>query len=165
MCEKNQELSQEQKSERIRQLVKEWLKSGQRSLSEEIKNLLQNYDNPSILRKHILERYKHGSLSVHVHIFVDAIRLVSQDYCAICHFSADDIDMQTKTLEINCVSEDGGHVQSSVLIDVCEFRENPQGVQIAERLPTMIRLQGIDECVRTCGNPQQSFAFSNMNSC
>src|SRR5437868_1820053 len=73
------------RSDRIRQLTKEWLKSGQDSIPGELENLLQNIGDlqvmedgfvgevPFVNRKHlrversILKRYKLGTLALHLH--------------------------------------------------------------------------------------------------
>src|ERR1019366_5866062 len=59
------------RSDQIRQSVKEWLKTGDDLLPDELKDLRQHNFNPQRLQfvsRRIVERYKDGSLSLHFHI-------------------------------------------------------------------------------------------------
>jgi hypothetical protein len=39
-------------------------------------------------------------------------------------------------------------MERSVLVDVAELVENPEGVALVRRVPSVMRLQGRDDCLR-----------------
>jgi len=147
------------KAKRIRLLSEKWLKCGQKRIPDKLRDLLQYGERvPVPTSRRVLERYKRGALDMHIHIVWSTVKRLSNDCCAVCHSTADDVDMDTPSIKINRVSEDCREVQRPMFVDICEFRKNPQGMHIAERLPSLIRLQSFNACVCLKGNPVQSTA-------
>jgi len=162
-------------SDKIRQSVKEWLKTGDNRLPDELKDLLQHNINPHRLQfisRRIVERYKNRSLSLHFHIqesFPKACESFSlpgvgekfgiiqghhgAEYCAVAQFLPTDehaderVLVATTPINKSIVCDRRGEIQCSVLINVVEVGECPERF-----IPTAVRLQTLDQCSRLIGN-------------
>src|SRR5262249_39588835 len=122
----------------------------------------------------------HAALSVHVHFLgvmgevgsqeFSGVWRVAKELCAVfqCHLPGPPlarIDMEPALTPIFGLDLDlptGGHEYGQgrhpVLVDVCKLIENPEGGQIAVRLPSMVWLQGIHQCLITWGKPLETTA-------
>lgn len=158
------------RSEEIRNSIKEWLQCGESDLPDKIKNLLQNRVHPSprfgFVSRKILERYESGDLSLHFHITeyvgdsgagkiddeVSQRSVVGQLFSGGLHLN----DSASSALQSNrsVLCKQGHNVYGSVFVDVVKV------VQGSEYLiPSMVRLQSLDDCLRLCGNTIQPVRF------
>ena len=158
----------ESQPELVRRLVKEWLKSGDNCVPHELKYALQGSVNPEtfkLLSRRIVERYEKGALTVHFHVRPPRLEIGelrshvernsdSAPYCAVAQFFASDKEAETSVSrnKIDIVSNDGDNVQAPVFIDVYESIQDSQRI-----IPTVVRLQSLDECSRLWGNPIEAF--------
>ena len=70
-------------SNRIRDLVEEWLKSGNDAVPDALKNLLEHDRYCQVHSRRILERYKSGSLDLHF-AFEEGFRIGCAARFSIC---------------------------------------------------------------------------------
>jgi hypothetical protein len=156
------------RSDRIQQLVKKWLESGEDRIPEELGNLLQCPVNPEWLQvfsRRIVERYKDGSLSLHFHIsesLPDSRKLGmvqgkadATEYCAVAEFFVAEEHGKKRGITpapINggIVCDSGSQIQHLVLVEFVEIGHSPERI-----IPTRVRLQTIDECLSLVGHPIQ----------
>lgn len=148
------------KSDLIRLRVKEWIKSGDDLIPDEVKDLLKRPIDPKFFKvftRRIVERYKEGTLSLHFHFRdtliknAEFLREVERDadvpeYCAIAQFAvsehhSDDVMIPIRTKETRAICDNSDHIQFPVFIDVMECVEESQRV-----IPTLVRLQPFDQC-------------------
>ena len=167
------------RSDSIRHSVKEWLKSGDHRISDELENLLQCSVNPETLKvfsRFIVERYKHGTLSVHFHIRESGLKVRHvcgqcerysdpTEYCAVVQFLVSEEQSKFAGLrdDLSVVCNDGNDVQRAVFVDVVESVEGTQ-----RAIPSVVRLQSLDQCRSLCGNTSQPFAgdlIGEIGSC
>jgi hypothetical protein len=154
------------KSDLIRRSVKEWIEGGDDLVPDEIKDLLYHSVNPKIfkmLSRRIVERYKDGTLSIHLHIRKVGKQMDGQTYGEICSIaqvlvSQDHVDMHDTTplpLQIGVVGDNGGDVETLVLVDVMELVENSE-----RAIPCCVRLQSLDQCNRVCADAAQTLRLN-----
>jgi hypothetical protein len=155
-----------QKSDRIRSLVKEWIKTGEDRLSDELENLLHNAVNSEgfqVFSPRILERYKNGSVSLHFHIseslcnpgvigMVEGHSDVAK-YCAVAEFflpekHGDYCASSSAPLHSGVIRYGGHQVERLVFVKFVEIGHLPEKI-----IPTRIRLQSLDDCLRLVGHP------------
>jgi hypothetical protein len=152
------------KSERIQELVKEWIKSGNNYIPDELQNLMKGDVHPPIperSQRRIIERYKDGSLTLHFHFsriaeergkdcVIDSVVGKSRvkdfavaEYCVAISGNCDvrEACSAPSGSEIGCTGCD--QVERSVFIRVVE------GVKPFKVIaPTVIRLKTLDQCMR-----------------
>jgi hypothetical protein len=124
----------------------------------------------------ILERYKHRRISLHLHFFkadsdAGVVGMIEPEaeghYCAVAEFlvsqdRSNDGFQRTVTggvrpIQFRIPSDGGNQVQVPVLVNVMELGKQGQWMS----LPSVVRLQTLDECHRLCGNVIQSAMFSH----
>lgn len=148
----------------LRRLVKEWLESGDENIPDELKGLLDDVANRTVVRHGCLrERYKRGALELHAHF-----RVVKEgehsDFCAIVHRTGplrmveelegeDGMPGGVSKGGLSIAGSQSGEAQPAVLINVVEMVENSEGVFFGRPIHSVVRLQPLDECRRLLGNP------------
>jgi len=105
----------------------------------------------------LVERYKVGQVSLHIHCFTDlAGARCDSDLCIMAARSINDMDaltcMRASDLGPGSMRSNNCHQQSSMFIDVAECFEEGEGIWWAEALPISIRLQSLDLCNHILGD-------------
>jgi hypothetical protein len=162
-------------------LIKKWLESGNNVISHELENLLQHgFDSETfeVFSRRTAERYKDGSLSLSFHFHVTlpktSERLVSEkfeqcrivqrnsniaEYCAIADFLSADEHFEERSIPTGPINESvarngGDQIQSLVLISFVQCGQGQKSL-----IPSMIRLQTLDECRSRRGYPIKPVPF------
>src|SRR6185437_10671275 len=144
--------TESQRRFQIGHLVKEWLKSGEDIVPDELKNILQHrIDSHGFQRfsRRIVERYKDGSLALHFHLFETSndARLIQghpyvPEYCAVSQFVVPQEGCEAlQPPKLHVTGNCGGDAQSFVFVNVMQIIEGEERI-----LPSVIRLQSLDEC-------------------
>jgi hypothetical protein len=150
---------EQSKADVIRQLSKKWLETGDDGLLDELKRTAHNGIGFEVCNGRILERYMEASLKLHVHfIGIGDAGCVNNNLCAVAQYrvgdgSEQDVscgDVRECNAGIYCV--DGCQCKRPMFIDVHELVYNQQGMNVGERIATLIRLQLLDECRSLYGN-------------
>jgi len=158
------------KQNHIRSLVEEWLKSGNDVVSDAIKNYFHEHCRINPRCGTILERYVDIALNIHLHFSVGFEQfgaLNSDNLCIIVQCAAessDSPDTQHSPIDscnFGVMHDAAGKGQRSVFVDVYQFVEHPEGG--VAKLPNLIRLQTLDECLSLRGHPEQSSAFYSLS--
>ncbi|TKB59304.1 MAG: hypothetical protein E8D49_08440 [Nitrospira sp.] len=159
-------IQNESRQDKLRRLIKEWLKSGQDALPDVIKNLMDEGAETLIPKPSLIERYKSGSLRLHLHVLAHCLiggvwkigHLCFVAQYAIGRAQGGHISAGSDTVGSCCCDTDinGVHHCSSemhvpMLVYVGERIQNPQGM-ICD-IPTMVRLQSMNDCLRLNGHP------------
>lgn len=148
----------------LRRLVKEWLKSGDDNIPDELKGVLDDIANRTVVRHgRFVERYERASLKLHLHFGV-AQDGEHSDFCAIVHRTGslrmveqleghDRMPGGVSKGGLGVCTSQSDEAQSAVFINVVEMVENPVGVPFGRAIRSVVRLQPLDECCRLLGNP------------
>jgi hypothetical protein len=157
----------ETKAEAIRQLVKEWLETGDDHFLDALEHVTHDaVDFNKVFNRVILEDYIQTRLKLHLHI----IRLGEvgfyPDVCAISQHRLgsygrivqDSPSGGIGDVQVGLVGENRGHGERAVLIDVHELTQTPEGMSVGRHLPNVVRLQTLDDCLRLNGHPTESVA-------
>jgi hypothetical protein len=170
------------KSGLITQSVKEWLESGDGCVPDKLDNLLQDSLDPQrfkLFSRRIAERYEHGSLTLHFHIEESLSEVgeslsVSEElkkigiiqrhsntakYCAVAQFFAAEKHIDKSSITAfpfnSRIAGDGGNeIERLVLVSLVQCRKGTKRL-----IPTRVRLQTLDQCHSTFGNPNQPVPF------
>lgn len=149
---------------KIEQLVKEWLKSGDHVVPDELHALLHSRvhsERVGPFTPKFLERYEQGSLSLHFHISSQLSVCTEEEtvgeclgrgeWCVVAETSALFYDCNLFRADavdnLSVVSYDSGEIERSVFINVLKFVEDVETV-----IPTRVGLQTLHECNRLNGN-------------
>lgn len=157
------------RSDSIRHAVKKWLKSGNHRISDELENLLQcsvNSETLKVFSRFIVERYKHGTLSVHFHVRESGFKVRNPgggckrysdpaEYCAVAQFFVSEEQGKFAGLSDNfsVIRDNRNDVQCAVFVDVVESVEGSQ-----KAVPSVVRLQSLDQCRSLYGDTPKSLA-------
>ena len=162
-------------SSKIKALVKELIETNDYRILDKLKEIRkENAYRPRCLYPDLLELYKQGGLALHFHFlhreagnqFVHGSngdgagyrRFDNVEYCAVVklHREIEGKDGFSRNLEIQhgVFSDGGGECKHPVLVEVME------GVEPFECLiPSVVRLQTLDQCVRDGCDPSKSSFF------
>jgi hypothetical protein len=151
------------KADVIRQLSKKWLENRDDVTLNELTHAIHDGVHFHVHNRGILERYQQSSLEIHFHFF----RLFNEgsmnsDACATAYFRRrlDSGKLAPGRLVDNCKvsigSVNGGKRKHPVLINIHELVNDPQGMVVGVRIPTVIRLQSLNDCLRIKRYPAES---------
>ena len=172
VCVENQDFSPAERGKKIRSLVEKWLKSLEHAIPRELEDAFQHGINAKhfeALNRRMVERYKGGSLTMHFHFseFRGERSIETQpdtaELCAVAQFlisqeSDEKRELLVKPFEFDFASDGSSQMETSVLVNVVEFVEHRERF-----IPTMVRLQSLDECHRLFGNPVKPVALSSAD--
>lgn len=157
----------------VRELVKKWLESLENGIPHELEDALQHSIDAmrfETLSRRIVERYKNGSLSLHFHLFktlhkgeVETQPNVAE-LCTVAQFimpheHGEDGVLPVLPFKFDGTSDASSEMETFVFVDVVEIIERSKRI-----LPTMVRLQPLDQCHRLFGNTFKSTAFQGPRS-
>lgn len=104
-----------------------------------------------------LEGYAEGRRALHAHLRVRTARSgVSGDYCAL--FNRTPIDFNVRGAhgyrepKGNALRHQERQMGQPMLVNVRKLIENPEGVHGGEAIPSLVRLQVLNDCLRSFGN-------------
>jgi len=152
----------------VRGLVEKWLESLENGIPHELEDALQHGVNSvrfEAFSRRIVERYKNGGLSLHFHVFEARRHRIIEaqpdatESCAIAQFIIPQKHGANRVLlvqpfEDNGASHDCSQMEIFVFVDVMEIVERFKRI-----LPTVVRLQPLDQCHRLFGNTLKPFAL------
>jgi hypothetical protein len=124
------------------------------------RQLREEWDNRLILGvTDLRERYKNGRLSLHLHLSCAGLETgqfcaffdrpgPNGDWCALF-----DMDAPIHKIQLNIPATDNGssYEQQPMFVGIVEIRQNPEGI-VLEIVPSMKRLQRLDECLGVTGD-------------
>jgi hypothetical protein len=139
-------------AEKIRQLSKKFIESGDESVIDELKNAFSDAAYIPIRERCFVERYKKAVLEVHFHIVVTASEgdSVAENMCAVAKVFRP-TNGQSAELDTSGVThqfkrspmENAGKSEVSVFVDIFEMVQLPEGV-VLRNVPSVVRLQTLD---------------------
>lgn len=109
----------------------------------------------------ILENYKSGSLGAHAHVTLRFAGDLSQRYC-LYWLIKDHMFDRKRTEDVAAIPIHnelhvpiiaGGEVHGAMLVSVRQSIQDAQGIASSFGLPSIVRLQLFDDCLRFWGNP------------
>lgn len=153
----------------IRRLSKEWLNTGDNTILHKLKQAIHDGVHiKKVFNRFILERYKHSCLEIHFHSFrITNQRGMDANTCAVAYDRGGaDVSECLSRRMVNDFQPSIGSVnrcegKRPMLIDVHELVNDPEGMRIGARIPSAIRLQTLDECLRLTGYTTKS-VFPNL---
>src|SRR5215469_10051932 len=168
VCFGKQDFSPAERGKRIRSLVKKWLESLEDGIPRELEDALQHGVNAvqfETFSRRIVERYKNSSLTVHFHLSelrgepsIESHSNVTE-LCAVAQFFVpqerdEKRELLVKPFEFDFASDGSGQMETFVLVDIMEFVEHRERL-----IPSMVRLQSLDQCHSLFGNPIKPMAL------
>jgi hypothetical protein len=157
-------LSVENQADVIRQLSKKWLETGDDAFLDELNHATHDGVHFHVRDRRIIERYREFSLELHAHFFnVSNAASVNDDLCAVAQYFRRDCGADNAPLAVDhdnvlIVPSDGRQGECSVLINIHELIQDPEGMKIGALQPGVVRLQTLDECFRANGYATESIA-------
>lgn len=133
------------KPEVIRQLVKEWLESGEDEFPDELTSALQDPDWFAVGHRGVCERYASGGLEVRFDFLVEEIGGERCHYRAIVNKSVFELgnDAATVRMSKNCPSlrANGAQDKRAMLVYIRQLGELPQRVVLPLALVELVGLE------------------------
>jgi hypothetical protein len=161
----------ENKAEAIRRLSKKWLETGDDAILDELNNVTHENVYTTVPERRLRERYRDSRLELHFHFFGDSgptgevLKCKVHDFCAIIHYDTKthvgsgvtQLDGEGKNSGLISVlepkhfahgfaSENMGEGERSVLINVHEMVQTPQGMVTGPAPGRLVRLQPLNQC-------------------
>jgi hypothetical protein len=119
-------------------------------------------------------RYRQNQAALHIHYTTENVRHERRELCAIAYEAGAAGQRESVNDEAAGSCEDpvatnyvkDCAARSAVLVDVFEFGQDPERVDslVKARIETAVRLQTIDLCRRSVGDPAESPEFINLTS-
>lgn len=123
---------------------------------------LGSRDAADLLWGSLAETYAEGGCEMHIHFRAATIEgWMAGDWCAIFNRAEDWFDFIRSGIHRRNITDGSGRedrgVRQAVLVDIGKFVELPKGV-VSEPLPSVVRLQPLDFCLRAWRNPPEHLA-------
>ncbi len=151
-----------EKADLIRQLSKKWLESGDDRVLHEFTQAVHDGVHFPIGDRSIVERYCELGLELHAHFFnVRNAAGINDDLCAVAQYlrrdgTTDNLPVPVDHDNVLIVSSNGRQGERSVFINVRELVQDPQRMEMGIQLPTLVRLQTLNDCLRLNGYATES---------
>ena len=142
--------------------LEELLKPRQQDIFNRCANGPEDYPNVSIRRDFLVERYKHGESSLHLHFLSgNSARNGEQGFCAIIAGCSEAVNLGAQRIKDGIPATNSGDRERypSMLVDVRELLQDKEGVLILSPLTCVVRLQPLNLCERLWGHSEKGISL------
>jgi len=138
----------------IQELLECWDDNLLRNIHTELQDVIDRECGRALSERRFSERYKRNESSLHLHASRHHLRRKERfQFCtSLSATNGEGFNTVLENGNFSTVSLRINHIQVSVLVDVRELSQKPK---LIGRIPTIIRLQTLDECKRLLGNTRK----------
>jgi len=143
-------------------LSKKPFKSRKSNILDGCADCTENNPDISIRSNSLVERYKHGDSSLHLHFLSgNSAGDGEQGFCAIIARCRESVNLGARSIDngIPASGLDYSERYPSMLVDVRELLQDKEGVLILSPLTCVVRLQPLDLCERLWGHSEKGISF------